>query len=392
MSSTLKTILALALLGSSILYLALRSAALEEGTDFPHFYVAAKMVAEGHGREIYNFAAQEEFQARYVGRIGTYYLHPPFETLLYLPLTYFPLRQAHLIWCLINAAFLVFTAKLTSHYLAKDWDWQILLAVFLLFPPVLLDFLQGQDSILLLFIFIVTLVQLQRGRVFLAGVILACGLFKFHLVLLVALVFAVLKGKKILEGFAIPASVLVLISAAIGGWETFAEYLKLVEQAESQSLSGVHPQAMANLRGLTALVLPNGHVADVIVAVTSLLVAAGVLYIARLRLKQGSQPQTTHLFAIGILASILISYSLSPHDLCVLLLPMTIFWCDLKTGGETSKAGRVAGVSLLAILLLPPLHVILLREHDYAWTAVPTLILFIVMSVQTWRTPLHAQT
>jgi len=39
------------------------------------------MVREGFGRQLYDFHAQEKFQIRYAGRIGEYYIHPPFETL-----------------------------------------------------------------------------------------------------------------------------------------------------------------------------------------------------------------------------------------------------------------------------------------------------------------------
>jgi hypothetical protein len=59
----------------------------EKGTDFPDFYAAARMVREGYGHQLYDVLAQDQFQIRYAGRTGTYYIHPPFETLLFLPIS-----------------------------------------------------------------------------------------------------------------------------------------------------------------------------------------------------------------------------------------------------------------------------------------------------------------
>jgi hypothetical protein len=52
-----------------------------KGTDFPDFYTAARMVRDGYGHQLYDFKAQDRFQTVYAGRTGTYYIHPPFETL-----------------------------------------------------------------------------------------------------------------------------------------------------------------------------------------------------------------------------------------------------------------------------------------------------------------------
>ena len=56
-----------------------RSAASLQGTDFPDFYCAARMLAAGHGPQLYDADLQRQYQARYAGRVGTLYIHPPFE-------------------------------------------------------------------------------------------------------------------------------------------------------------------------------------------------------------------------------------------------------------------------------------------------------------------------
>ncbi|MGC1962164.1 MAG: glycosyltransferase family 87 protein, partial [Candidatus Sulfotelmatobacter sp.] len=159
-----------------------RSSAFLQGTDFPDFYCAARMLAAGHGHHLYDADLQRQYQAHYAGRVGTLYIHPPFEAVLYLAVAWLPLRYAYLLWSLLNLAFLGVGAR----RLAKEilpWDWRLSLAASLTFVPALLCFLQGQDSLLLLLLAVLAFAALRRGRGFAAGCWLGLGLFKFQLAL-----------------------------------------------------------------------------------------------------------------------------------------------------------------------------------------------------------------
>src|SRR5215472_2159746 len=83
-----------------------------EGTDFPDFYCAARMVADGFGHQLYDLSLQWQYQSRLTGRVGSPYIHPPFETLLYLPLAVFPMRVAYLLWSFFCVALLAVAARL----------------------------------------------------------------------------------------------------------------------------------------------------------------------------------------------------------------------------------------------------------------------------------------
>src|ERR1700690_2357329 len=76
------------------IYIARPSLELQKGTDFPEFYAAAKIVSAGRGHELYLNRTQDEFQVRYFGGVGTYFNHPPFEILLYLPFAFLPPQYA----------------------------------------------------------------------------------------------------------------------------------------------------------------------------------------------------------------------------------------------------------------------------------------------------------
>lgn len=257
LSQATRNLLLLLALAALLGLLSRRFAASQNGTDFPEFYAAAKMVGQGAGRQLYDRAAQDRFEIRYAGRMGTYFNHPPFEALVYVPLTVWPLRGAYLVWCLLNAGFLAVVARLLAPQVFPQRDWRVLLVLFFLFVPVLLNFLQGQDSLLLLLLLSLGFAALEREKAFTAGCLLACGLFKFHLV--VPLVVVLLarpiarREKRLATGFLGTGALWIAISAAVSGWGFLAAYPRFLLRLGSLPLAGIHPEEMANLRGLVSL-------------------------------------------------------------------------------------------------------------------------------------------
>src|SRR5579883_2824123 len=79
--------------------------------DFTVFYTAARMIREGHGRQLYDLSAQfqvqHEFATDWDIRKGPLpYIHPPFEALLFVPVSFLPYTRAFIAWELISLALL----------------------------------------------------------------------------------------------------------------------------------------------------------------------------------------------------------------------------------------------------------------------------------------------
>ena len=382
-----RNLLLLLALAALLGLLSRRFAAAQNGTDFPEFYAAAKMVGEGAGRQLYDPAAQDRFEIRYAGRTGTYFNHPPFEALLYWPLTRWPVGGAYLVWSLLNAGFLAVVARLLAPEVFPNRDWRVLLVLFFLFVPVLLNFLQGQDSLLLLLLLSLAFAALQREREFAAGCLLACGLFKFHMV--VPLVVVLLarptarREKRLATGFLCAGTLLIAISAAVSGWGFLSAYARFLLRLGSLPLAGIHPEEMANLRGLASLLSLAEPARYALILVGSLVVLSVAILGQRQASKEGGAPAELA-FANAVSAGVLVGYHLSPHDLSVLLLPMALLfhslrmtngnWSGMTTGASRWLAGL--GVALAAVLFLPPFQLWLLAEHRYALVAVPVLLLF----------------
>ncbi|MBZ5704689.1 MAG: DUF2029 domain-containing protein [Acidobacteriia bacterium] len=368
----------MAVLTGLVVYLGRRFPGMEKGTDFPDFYVAARMVHAGAGHELYSAAAQREFQIRYAGRVGTYFIHPPFETLLYLPFAQWPMERAYLLWSLLDVGLLLVTARVMTLEVLPGRDWQMLAAGALVFAPVLLNFIQGQDSVLLLFLLVLAFTALRREQPLAAGAWLACGLFKFHLVLPIAVILLFGKRWRLLGGFAAGAVVLGLVSAAISGRGWLAAYARFLGELAKLPMAGIHPEEMANLRGLVALLFPAS--AWILLTVASSLVVLG------LAIRGWNRAGVKLGFANTVTAAALVSYHLSPHDLSVLLLPMALLWRH-AWAASMPKWRRWIEVTTVILLFLPPMHLWLLRWHVYGYMAVLTVILFSATCVEIDRVP-----
>jgi hypothetical protein len=365
-----------------------------QGTDFPDFYCAARMLADGQGHQLYNADVQRQYQARYAGRVGTLYIHPPFEALLYLAVAWLPLPRAYLLWTLLNLAFLAIAAcRLTNA--ALPWNWPILVAASFTFVPLLLCCIQGQDSLLLLLLIVLAFTDLRRGRAFAAGCWLALGLFKFQLILPIVLVPTLTQSKParnaLAKAFILVALALMALSAAICGWSIFTAYPKFLAHLPQQAFAGILPQAMANFRGLTYFFFRQNHSPWAVAALLMLSAAALIKTLTdwkRARLCPQTSSQRSPEISLGefdlafsstILFALLVSYHLNPHDLSLCLLPIALLLHhNLARRPALAAAAKWITLASLGILFLPPLHLWALRAGSYALVAFPLLALFLI--------------
>jgi hypothetical protein len=257
--------------------------------------------------------------------------------------------------------------------------------VFLLFVPLLLDFLQGQDSLLLLFLLTAAFVALERKQELASGCLLGCGLFKFHLALPAALPFLFMAPKKLGRGFASVAVGLLLVSSWTSGWAIVGAYPLSLLHLNSLPLAGIHNTQKANLRGLSGLMLPSSENAALCL---TLLSSAVILWLtvrcSALAMRDTCSARLA--FANAVLAAVLVGYHLSPHDLTILLLPMILLADHLLTSDGIPRGTQLVLFLTLGVLFLPPLHVWLLHAHQYAYAGFPVLVLFGVTCAEIWRT------
>jgi hypothetical protein len=375
-----------------------------QGTDFPDFYCAARMLADGQGHQLYNPEVQRQYQARYAGRVGTLYIHPPFEALFYLAVAWLSLRQSYLLWSLVGMAFLLLAARRLTALRLLPWDWRYFVVASLTFVPLLLCLIQGQDSLLLFLLVVLAFTDLRRGRGFAAGCWFGLALFKFQIVLPIMLVLLLTQSRRarssLAVGFSLVALALAAVSAAISGWSTFTAYANFLTHLRTQPFAGIAPNAMANFRGITFLALGSDQSPFALTAIAILSLAAFVGAIlawhnvAPLSHPHNPTPEDATMsaglqqfdlaFAATCLFALLISYHLNPHDLTLLLLPMLLLLRHSAYPAQAlTRVPRWLMVGLCAALFLPPLHLFALQSHAYALVAIPLTGLFAASVRQT---------
>jgi glycosyl transferase family 87 len=383
--SALKMAILASVLVFNVLYYASRFPTMKNGIDFPEFYCAARMVLEGAGSHLYEIPAQQDFQGRYTGRIGVLFNHPPFETLFYLPIGWLNYRAAYVCWTMISTLLVAVSMLIINREARLFSDPGPLIMLSFIFAPLALNLLQGQDVAILLLCYAITYAKLRRNQAFTAGCVLALGLFKPHLVLpCFVVIFVVSKSWKFVGGFAAIAALLFVISVAISGWRALLAYPSFVVNLGHVQLAGYHPNAMANWRGLVSLLMRSSRLETAVLVVGSVLllwlaIAAGRRLNSTAESTRAGDDATTVFnlaFANTTVATLLVSYHLSPHDLTILLLPMAVVLAELRRRGLRMKPLDIVLAIVLLFLFFPPLYVITLGLHTYALLSIPIIIFF----------------
>ncbi|MCU1286633.1 MAG: hypothetical protein JWO13_2983 [Acidobacteriales bacterium] len=329
-------------------------------SDFAAFYTAGKIVAQGNGGHLYDKDTQSKTELQYTPypTAPLLFYHPAFEALLFAPLAWLPYRNAFLWWNFLNLLVLLsIPMVLRKHIAIVDRNFIFSTVALLLFFPVLLTFLQGQDSIVLLLCYALAFVCFRSGRDFRAGTFLALALFKFQLVLPFVFLVSLCRQWKVVRGFfvgGVGAMVANLIVTGPRGLWEFPRFLLNANQNWTQG--NIFPYAMANIRGFISST-GNDNWAKVAILVCSVLVMAAVFLATR---KEGRSEELQ--FALMMLATLLVSYHLNPHDLTLLALPLGIAANHVVTGTE-SRAVRLTLIVTILILFAAPTYLLLLSSH-----------------------------
>lgn len=361
--------------------------ALQQGrTDFRSQYTAGYMVRSGNAHRIYDYDAQLFFQNRVVTArdMALPFDHLAYEAFFFAPFSYLAFKAAYFAMLALNLGILALFVRLIRRWTSTldaiyPWLTSIMVLVFL---PTALALMQGQDSILLLFVLTGAFLALEERRDFFAGFLVSLGLFKFQIVLPIAFLFFLWKRWRFLAGFFLSAAVLVISSIAMVGPTSIRLYARLLfslsiglSSAVEQSRLGTPPAIMPNFRGLIFGLfnnkLPGSWVQVSIISLSAM--CLGAVAIA------GSKTQKGDRLSIAILASVLVSYHFHLHDMTVLLLPILI-WLNQCIGALPNGDSDRRWVAQFAALLFTfPLLFCFSPSHFYLTAVAICVFLFVVV-------------
>jgi hypothetical protein len=342
--------------------------------DFAIYYRAGIMVRRGVGRWLYDDATQvkiqREFSPEDAIRIGALpYNHPPFEAAWFLPFTYLSFPSAFALWDLVNLAMLVTLPFLLRPHLSalQSYSWPLWVIATVAFFPIFAALLQGQDAILLLFLYVLVFVCLKKNRDAFAGAWLALGLFKPHLVLPFVFLLLLQGRKKLLYGFLPMAAMLALVSTDIVGREGMELYPVYVMHLEKTLAGGaIVPSDMPNLRGALDLFFSGApHM------VTAVLLISLVFFVFTARICRRSGTNLFDLkFSLAAITTVLVSYHALMYDLSLLMLPVLLLANRLLAPRKFRGYSRVLTITAMATFFFAPLQLLALRHRrsaPFAW-------------------------
>ena len=332
------------------------NANLEKG-DFKMYYAAAVALRSGHTADIYNHDFHLRFQSHLVPsmplRDVKVYTHPPYELLIFFPLSYLPYKAACYCWLFITLLLAIFCGRMLPGHAA-------VLGLF----PLLVALLEQQDSVLALLIVISCWLALSKGRDARAGFLLGLALFRFQLILPLAFVLFLWKPK-IFKGFVLSgALVFVLSLAMVGptGFRSYVNYMTAMAHHSSEAVTQngfiVDPRTYPTIRGLVyELAGPGSGSASP----TATRLIAGVVGLLELLclvftwifMRRETPPE--HKFAFAILSGLLLSFYLLMHDLVLLALPFVLL------------RGLRARWALIPFYITPLMYCF--YPHSQAWLA-----------------------
>jgi hypothetical protein len=319
----LRVVVCLLLLCQAIACFVGRGPSLKGKVDLRAFYAAGTILRIGHGVDLYDYDYQERVQNVVVSqRNGALpFLYPAFAALPFIPLSLVSYRTAFLLWSSVNLGLLVFVGHLLRPWLSsfRGVRWYVLPVVYGCLFGVSVAFMQGQISFLLLVVYCSAWTLLRRNRIFLAGLLMSVGLMKFQIAIPIFLLFCVWKQWRVVYGFLVGAVVVTVTSVAMVGASGMVVYwhsmLGMTKQtafhaAAAKARYGMFPADMPNLHGLT-FGLSHGATWGLVLNVVLCCIVLG--FAARQKAS----------LLVALPAAMLVSYHMQPHDLTLLLLPLS---------------------------------------------------------------------
>lgn len=318
--------------------------------DFRHLYVSGYMVRTGQAHQLYDAQSQLRLQTELVSSAGGVALiRPAYIALLFAPFSLASFHSAYFSWLGVNLLLLILVASVIRYHGAEHGSW----LVFFAFVPILIAILNGQDSVVLLVLLTVAFWALTAEREGLAGIFLALGLFKFQLVLPIALLFLLWRRWKVIGGFLLAGVALGAISFALVGAAGIHGLLHGLVAIQSL----VHYRMMPNLHGFVAGIC--GENSRLVVPLT--LALSFVLFVWAVLMRRASVGGSALLIAIPF--AVVVSYYLNLHDASILSLPVAVL---IHRRDWTAWAA-------LAVFLAPA--VVLFQLTLAYWMVVPFLVL-----------------
>ena len=327
--------------------------------DFLNLYTASYFARHGMLDQLYDPATLKQFQET-IAPENAYaipFSRPRVYALVLSPLSLLPYRTAFVVWLSCQTALLLGCWAWFARRFGPD---ALIMAAF--FFPAGIGIAHGQDAVFLLALAIASYAAFERNSHVLAGILIGCMLFKFHLILLLPVAMLVQLRWRMLRGFSLAAVVLAAAELLIAGWSGIADYAHYLMRRD---IPGLNPgeQMMVNLQSLLInLGMDSTGARWTVFAIALVLIVAAF----------GAAEWWAALASAGLGSAFLLPHTYQ-YDLTWTLLPLLCiaYMSDSKP------------LRLSIFPLLTPVPYIL-NLAGMPWSGATSLCLLMVLGVNAW--------
>ena len=324
-----------------------------EHADFTTFYAAGAIARDGLGSRLYDLAVQTEYQAKILnqGINQTSILpfnNPPFTVYPFILFSRLPLKNAFILWTIMQLGMLLWLLYLL-YRISTGWTWVerwLMLSGVMAFTPLLIDFMLGTFSLLLLLSLFQFYINLKKERFVQSAAWLMLEFIKPQIVLLPGIfLFGARRWKTIGAAVTMGASLFVVTTVSLG-WRVWLDFVKNINSASSNFNSfGIVPAIEYNLKGFLTLLLGDSRAGLInLVSLAALLIS----FVLVLCIWRGPWQVNGNVFdvkfSLVIMLSLVLSLHLNPYDSLLLILPAILFYRYLR---ETETSGTAFGIFMV---------------------------------------------
>jgi hypothetical protein len=320
--------------------------------DFRANYTAGYMVRTG--KPLYDFALESKVQTSTVpvkslDEVAPF-IHPAYEALVYVPLSFLTYLQAYWVWFSVNLIILVcvyylLRPQLSALSVVTPW---LPAASFAAFLPIGAAMVQGQDSLLVLLPFAAAFAYFRDPkRLWVSGILLGLTVFRFQIFIPIILCFLFWRRWKVVVGSLLTALAAAVLSTLVAGFRPYVETLLGLSVKPELASWNTYLQPtwrMPNLRGL----IQSLGGSDWIVLVASLTIMA-------IAVLAGKRSELQQQFSLAIVLAVLVSYHCFVHDLSILFIPLA-----LLIGTK-----QQAALGIIGVCFFTPTLIAFIPDHSY---------------------------
>jgi Glycosyltransferase family 87 len=345
--------------------------------DFISFYTAGRLARAGDWTGVYDMQAELDLQRSIAGRtlpLSDFlpYNHPPLLLPLQALMAVENYVQAYLLWIVIRSLILLIAACWIFR-MVRRLGWDRLSAFFfglecVLFYPVFVGLIKGQDTSLALLGMVICLSGLVRADDVESGLGLALTVIRPQLILPLSLPF-IFKRRRIWWWFLAGAAVLGILSVLMVGRQGVKDFLSLLAASANGEMVAIHSYDMYNLMGMLIRLFPEldmNTITTISWAVYLLTIVLFCVWWAR------SKDITPAQFGIATVLVLFVSPHLHDHDLALLLVPIVALCLELV------KQKRLSFVASSLLILGITIYMVVIQLTGIKFMGIYTLMFFIV--------------